>query len=63
MPSPANLLLTVTSVADILAVKNQKSKIINAIRDTIDVLDALEALMLKVFAFASLMYLLFRIVH
>jgi hypothetical protein len=62
MPSPATLTVTVTSVAGIIR-KIQKSKIIDAIRDAQDVLDALKVLMLKAFEFASLMYLLFRMIR
>jgi hypothetical protein len=62
VPSPATLTVTVTNVAK-RHFKNLKNRILDALRDAIDVLDALEALMLRVFAFASLMYLLFRMIQ
>jgi hypothetical protein len=43
--------------------KNLKNRILKIIRDAIDVFNALEALMLKVFSFGALMYLLFRIIQ
>jgi len=60
VPSPATLQVTVTSV---LRSKNLKTRILAAIRDALDVLGALEALMLRVFAFTALMYLLFRMIR
>jgi hypothetical protein len=50
--------VTVTGVA-----RNPKTTIIKAIRGVLDVLGALEVLMLRVFAFASLMYVLFRMIR
>jgi hypothetical protein len=61
MPSPATLRVTVTSVAG--SHSDLKTKILDTIRDTQDVLGALEVLTLRVFAFASLMYLLFRMIR
>lgn len=40
--------------------KNLKSRIVEAVRDTIEVLGALELLALKLFAFGALLYLLLR---
>ena len=62
VPSPATFQVTVTSVAASHR-KNLKTRMMDASRDAIDVLDALELLILRVFAFVSLMYLLFRMIR
>ena len=40
--------------------KNLKTRIVGAVRETVEVLAALELLVLKVFAFVALLYLLMR---
>ncbi len=40
--------------------KNLKARILCAVTDTVDLLGALELLVLKVFAFVALLYLLVR---
>jgi hypothetical protein len=61
MPSPATLRVTVIGMA--LRSQNPKTRIVHAIRDTLEVIGALEVLIVRVFAFASLVYVLFRMIR
>ena len=63
VPSPATLNVTATSMRKYRRRNKLKSKVLSTIRGSLAVLGALEMLMLRVFAFAALTYLLFRMIR
>ncbi len=62
VPSPATLSVTVIHVVKQTR-KSLKNRILKAVRDALEVLGALEVLLLRLFAFVALMYLLYRTIR